>query len=136
MESAKGRCQGCLQAGRQYLVGRGLQRAALAGATRVYGRFEAERPNELWIGDVLVGPFVPYPRVAGSQRAYLFLLVDDFSRLLLHGRWFPEQTARAGQATLRAAIQRRGLPEKVYLDNGAPFANAAIERTCAVSASG
>jgi putative transposase len=117
---------------RQYLVGRGLQRAAITGASRVYGRFEAERPNELWIGDVLVGPFVPHPRAAGSQRAYLFLLVDDYSRLLLHGRWVPEQTARAGQEVLRAAIQRRGLPDRLYVDNGAPYANAAIERTCAV----
>jgi putative transposase len=117
---------------RQYLVRRGLQRAAIAGASRVYGRFEAERPNELWIGDVLVGPVVPTPKGAGSQRAYLFLLVDDYSRLLLHGRWVPEQTARAGQEVLRAAIQRRGLPERLYVDNGAPYANAAIERTCAV----
>jgi putative transposase len=117
---------------RQYLARRGLQRAVIAGASRVYGRFEADRPNELWIGDVLVGPVVPSPTGAGSQRAYLFLLVDDYSRLLLHGRWVPEQTARAGQEVLRAAIQRRGLPERLYVDNGAPYANAAIERTCAV----
>jgi len=117
---------------RQYFQRHGLGRAALAGAAKVYGRFEADRPNELWIGDVLVGPFVPHPRQAGSQRAYLFVLVDDHSRLLLHGRWVPEQTARAGGDVLRAAIQRRGLPEKLYVDNGAPYANAALMRTCAV----
>jgi putative transposase len=117
---------------RQHLQRRGLQRAVLAGAPKVYGRFEAEHPNERWIGDVLVGPFVPHPRQAGSQRAYLFLLVDDYSRLLVHGRWFPEQTARAGQELLRAAIQRRGLPDQLHVDNGAPYANAQLERTCAV----
>ncbi len=117
---------------RAHLQRRGLQRAALAGAPRVYGRFQAERSNELWIGDVLVGPFVPHPRQTGSRRAYLFLLVDDYSRLLLHGRWFPEQTARAGQEVFRAAIQRRGLPERLYTDNGAPYVNASLERACAV----
>lgn len=117
---------------RQYFQRHGLQRAALAGAAKVYGRFAADRPNELWIGDVLVGPFVPHPRVAGSQRAYLFVLVDDYSRLLLHARWVPDQTARAGGEVLRAAIQRRGLPEQLYVDNGAPYANAALSRTCAV----
>jgi putative transposase len=116
----------------QHLHQRGLHRAALARQPRTYGRFEAERPNELWIGDVLVGPFVPHPRVQGSQRAYLFLLVDDYSRLLLHGRWVPDQNTRAGQEVLRAAIQRRGLPERLYVDNGAPYANAALERSCAV----
>lgn len=117
---------------RQYFQRHGLQRAVLAGAAKVYGRFEADRPNEIWIGDVLVGPFVPHPRVTGSQRAYLFVLVDDYSRLLLHARWVPEQTARAGQDVLRAAIQRHGLPERLYVDNGAPYANAALLRTCAM----
>lgn len=117
---------------RQYLQRRGLQRAALAGAAKVYGRFEADRPNEMWIGDVLVGPFVPHPRQQGSQRAYLFVLVDDYSRLLIHGRWVPDQTARAGGEVLRAAIQRYGLPERLYVDNGAPYANAALTRTCAI----
>ena len=117
---------------REHLQRRGLQRAALAGQPRAFGRFEATRPSELWIGDVLVGPFVPHPRTHGSQRAYLFVLVDDYSRLLVHGRWVADQNTRAGQDVLRAAIQRRGLPERLYVDNGAPYANAALERSCAV----
>ena len=64
---------------REHLQRRGLHRAALAGQPRAFGRYEADRPNERWIGDVLVGPFVPFPRVAGSKRAYFFLLVDDFA---------------------------------------------------------
>jgi putative transposase len=117
---------------REHLQRRGVQRAALAGQPRAYGRFEASRPNEVWIGDVLVGPFVPHPRLPVSQRAYLFVLVDDYSRLLVHGRWVADQNTRAGQDVLRAAIQRRGLPERLYVDNGAPYANAALERSCAV----
>jgi putative transposase len=117
---------------RQHLRRQGLHRAAIAGQPRVFGRFEVERPNERWIGDVLIGPFVPHPRVQGSRRAHLFLLVDDFSRLLVHSRWVPDQNTRAGQEVLRAAIQRRGLPEQLYVDNGAPYANVALERSCAV----
>ncbi|MFN2535273.1 MAG: DDE-type integrase/transposase/recombinase [Pseudonocardiaceae bacterium] len=116
----------------QHLHQRGLHRAALAAQPRAYGRYEADRPNEVWIGDVLVGPLVPHPRLEGSRRAYLFLLVDDYSRLLVHGRWVPDQNLRAGQEVLRAAIQRRGLPERLSVDNGAPYANAALERSCAV----
>lgn len=117
---------------RAYLRRRGLHRAALGAQPRAFGRYEAERPNERWIADVLVGPFVPHPRVAGSRRAKLFLLVDDHSRLLVHGRWMTEENTRAGQDVLRAAIVRRGLPDCLYCDHGAPFANAALERTCAV----
>ncbi len=117
---------------RQHFQRQGLQRAALTATTKTYGRYEATRPNEVWIGDVLVGPVVPFPPQPGSVRAYLFVLVDDYSRLLVHARWVPEQTARAGQHVLRAALQRRGRPERLYFDNGAPYRNEALDRTCAV----
>jgi transposase InsO family protein len=117
---------------REQLHKRGLDRARLSVESRGFGRYEAARPNERWIGDVLVGPFVPFPRRAGSRRARLFLLVDDHSRLLVHGSWCSVENTRAGQQVLRTAIMRRGLPEQIYVDNGAPFANAALERTCAV----
>ena len=102
------------------LAKRGLQRAKLTTQPVAYGRYEADRPNELWVGDVLVGPWVPHPRGAGSKRARLFLLVDDHSRLLLHGRWVFEENARWAQSVLRAAIARRGLPETLYLDYADP----------------
>ena len=118
---------------RAHLRRKGLDRAALgAQPTGVFGRYEAERPNQRWIGDVLSGPYVPCPRVAGSKRAKLFVLVDDHSRLLVHGRWMAWENTRAGQDVLRAAIVRRGLPEVLYVDNGAPYSNAALERCCAV----
>jgi hypothetical protein len=36
-----------------------LSRAELLRDGRTFGRYEADAPNERWIGDVLVGPFVP-----------------------------------------------------------------------------
>ena len=106
---------------REHLGRAGLSRQALAAApARAYGRFEAARPNEIWIGDVLHGPFVLWPRVPGSKRAKLFVLVDDYSRLLVHGRWVSEENTRAGQDVLRSAIARRGLPEVLYVDYADP----------------
>ena len=110
----------------------GLHRAALKAAPKAYGRYEAERPNERWVTDVLIGPHVPYPKRDGSVRARLFLIVDDHSRLLVDGRFFARENARACQDLLRRAITRRGTPDILYADNGAPFANAWLARTCAV----
>jgi putative transposase len=52
--------------------------------------------------------------------------------MLVHGRWLPDQNTRAGQDVLRAAIQRRGVPEQLLVDNGAPYSHAALQRSCAV----
>lgn len=101
---------------RAQLRRRGLHREALAAEPKVFGRFEAEAPNTRWITDVLVGPFVPYPQVPVSVRARLFLIVDDHSRLLVHGRFHPVENARAGQDVLRQAIVRCGTPEVLYAD--------------------
>ncbi|MGC8514497.1 MAG: DDE-type integrase/transposase/recombinase, partial [Acidimicrobiales bacterium] len=59
-------------------------------------------------------------------------MVDDHSRLLVHGRWMAEENTRSGQDVLRSAIARRGMPETLYVDNGAPYANHQLARACAV----
>ena len=117
---------------REQLRQRGLTRGELLRDGRTFGRYEAGAPDERWIGDVLVGPFVPHPRAPGSIRARLFLLVDDHSRLLVHGRWTGNETLRAGQEVLHAAILRRGLPEALHVDNGAAYSGAELARSCAI----
>jgi putative transposase len=117
---------------REQLAKRGLARAELLRDGRTFGRYEAGAPNERWIGDVLVGPFVPFPRAPGSVRARLFLIVDDHSRLLVHGRWVGNETLRAGQEVLHAAILRHGLPDQFYVDNGASCSGAELGRCCGV----
>jgi putative transposase len=114
---------------RAQLHRRGLHRAALVGEGKAFGRYEASRPNERWITDVLVGPHVPWPKTVSSVRAKLFLIVDDHSRLLVDGRFFAHENARACQDLLRRAIVHRGVPEALYADNGAPFSNAWLSRT-------
>ena len=117
---------------RDQLRRRGLQRDALVAEAKVFGRYEAAYANERWITDVLVGPFVPFPRTDSSVRVKLFLIVDDYSRLLVDGWLYAHENARACQELLRRAIVWRGLPATLYADNGAPFKNAWLERTCAV----
>jgi putative transposase len=117
---------------REQLRRAGLHREALAAEHKAFGRYEAEHSNDRWITDVLVGPFVPYPKTDGSLRAKLFLIVDDHSRLIVDGRFYAHENARACQDLLRHAICHRGLPGVLYADNGAPFSNAWLARTCAV----
>ncbi|MFC9646946.1 DDE-type integrase/transposase/recombinase [Streptomyces mirabilis] len=94
-------------------------------APPVFGRFEADRPNELWVGDALHGP-----KIAG-RKTYLFAFLDDHSRLMVGHRWgFMEDSVRLA-AALRPALAARGVPEGVYVDNGSAFVDKALLRACA-----
>lgn len=89
------------------------------------GRFEAAYCNEIWVGDGLHGP-----RIAG-RKTYLFAFLDDHSRLVVAARWaFAEDTVRLA-AALRPAMEARGIPEAVYVDNGSAFSDASLARICA-----
>ncbi|WP_006247331.1 DDE-type integrase/transposase/recombinase [Mycolicibacterium tusciae] len=91
----------------------------------VFGRFEAENPNDRWTGDALHGPRI------GDRKTYLFAFLDDHSRLVCGYRFgFSEDTVRLGMA-LEPALAARGVPASVYVDNGSAFADAWLLRACA-----
>lgn len=104
----------------------GLTRAATtAAAGTVFGRFEADRPNELWTGDALHGPKID------GRKTYLFAFLDDHSRAIVGCRFgYAEDTVRLA-AALRPALASRGVPEAIYVDNGSAFVDAWLLRACA-----
>lgn len=102
----------------------GLTRQALT-ADKAFGRFEASRPNELWVGDALHGPIV------GGHKAILFGYLDDHARLLTGYRWVTAEDTLRAEAALRAGLASRGVPDAVYLDNGSPFVSTQLLGACA-----
>ncbi|MGH8921909.1 MAG: Mu transposase C-terminal domain-containing protein, partial [Actinomycetes bacterium] len=64
--------------------------------------------------------------------ALLFGILDDHSRYVVAARFAYLETTLAFGQVLRAAFMSRGLPERLYVDNGSPFASQALERTLAV----
>jgi putative transposase len=100
--------------------------AASEDSQLVFGRFQADRPNELWTGDALHGP------VIGGRKTFLFCFIDDHSRAVMGARWaFHEDVVRLA-AALRPALAVRGVPESAYVDNGSAFVDAWLLRACAV----
>ena len=79
-----------------------------AEPSRVFGRFETSRPNELWTGDALHGP------VVADRKAILFAFIDDYSRLLAGYRWgYSEDVVRL-EAALRSGWLLGGCPERSW----------------------
>ncbi len=82
-------------------------------------KFEAEFPNELWQTDVMHGPYV---EVSGKKKkSYLIAIIDDHSRLLVHGQFYLSETLVSYIDTFERALLKRGIPGKLYADNGAAF---------------
>ena len=94
-----------------------MERAEPAAVDR--RRFEAQLPNDLWQSDVMHGPSVA---VEGKNRkTYLIALIDDMSRLICHAQFYLSENLNAYLDCLRQALLTRGLPRKLYVDNGPAF---------------
>ncbi len=104
------------------------QRADGRSPSKVYGRFEAAAPNELWTGDGLHGPKL----AATGRRAVLLAFIDDHSRLLVGWRWVSGEDVFGLEAALRPALLARGVPEAVLVDRGSAFVSSQLLRACAV----
>jgi len=88
-------------------------------------KFEAELPNDLWQSDVLHGPKVD---VDGKmKKAYLIALIDDHSRLITYARFYLSEALIYYLNAFENALAKRGLPRKLYVDNGAAFRSKHLE---------
>lgn len=82
-------------------------------------RFEAEYPNEIWQSDCMHGPKV---KVNGKMtKTFLFAFIDDMSRLIPHAEFYLHERIDSYIDALQKAIEKRGLPRKLYLDNAPSF---------------
>jgi transposase InsO family protein len=94
-----------------------MQRTEQAAVDR--RRFEAALPNDLWQSDVMHGPAVS---VDGKNRkAYLIAFIDDMSRLICYAQFYLSENLNCYLDALRQALLTRGLPRKLYVDNGPAF---------------
>jgi putative transposase len=96
------------------------------GPTKV---FEAPHVNDLWMVDFSPGPTLSVKGKA--QSTHLCLLVDDHSRLIPFAGYYPQANTEAFHHALKQAILRRGIPRKLYTDQGKPFVNTHSRVVCA-----
>lgn len=114
----------------RFLRRQGLDRRALRAGRLATGptkAFEAPAVNDLWMVDFSPGP----SRAVAGQACHLCVLVDDHSRLIPFAAYYPQANTEAFHHALREAILRRGLPRKLYTDQGQPFINAHSRLVCA-----
>lgn len=92
-------------------------------------KFEAELPNDLWQSDVMHGPMVLSD--GKRRKTYLIAFIDDHSRLIPHGRFYLSEGIVCFMSAFSDALLKRGLPRKLYVDNGSAFRSRQLEYTTA-----
>jgi putative transposase len=92
-------------------------------------KFETEFPNQIWQGDIMHGPRV---RINGiNKKSYLNAFIDDHSRFIIYAKFYPNEKLESLKDCLRQAIQTRGLPQKIYVDNGSCYSAINLDQITA-----
>lgn len=92
-------------------------------------KFEAQLPNDIWQSDVMHGPKVMVNQK--SRKSYLIAFLDDHSRLVVFAGFYLSENLTVFMDAFSKALAKRGLPRKLYVDNGAAFRSHKLEFTCA-----
>lgn len=92
-------------------------------------KFEAELPNDLWQSDVMHGPHVMHE--GRLKKTYLIAFLDDHSRLIPYAAFYFSEAVPWYLDALERAITTRGLPRKLYVDNGSAFRSHHLETVTA-----
>lgn len=99
------------------------------GTSKDRRRFEYDDAGELWMSDVMYGPKL---RVEGRLRqTYLIAFIDDATRLVPHAVFALSESTASYLPALEHAIRRRGIPKRLYVDNGAAFRSHHLALVCA-----
>ena len=91
--------------------------------------FSKQYANEMWQLDTMVGPFMKNGKT--STQTKLIAFIDDASRVVPHGQFFFAENTDTLIVALKAALYKRGIPQILYVDNGAIYTGKEINQICA-----
>jgi putative transposase len=95
---------------------------------RVRLRWQAERPNALWHGDVCHGPQL---EISGMKRPLrIHGLLDDASRYVVALEAFHTEREEDMLQVLVRTFRRHGKPDGFYLDNGSTYRGDILKTAC------
>lgn len=111
----------------------GLSRRNLMRENETSGhrRFEAEDILVLVQADFKHFVYLPDPKNPKKRRkTILCLILDDYSRYILHAQFYFDEKLPRLEDCLKKAILRHGVPEMLYCDNGSAFSSQHLARIC------
>jgi transposase InsO family protein len=93
-------------------------------------RFAFQKAGQLWMSDVMHGPSV-FVADRTKRKTYLIAFIDDATRVIPYAAFTLAENTAAFLPVLKQAILRRGLPQRLYVDNGANYRSQHLALVCA-----
>jgi transposase InsO family protein len=94
-------------------------------------RFAFAHPGQLWMSDVMHGPSVLLPGTRTRRKTYLIAFLDDATRVVPYCAFAMSENTQAFLPVFKQALQRRGIPQRLYVDNGANYRSHQLALVCA-----
>lgn len=91
--------------------------------------FEFENANDCWQSDISVGPYLTINGV--KHKTYIVAFLDDASRLIVSCKAFKSDNLLSVLEVFKEAVATRGVPKKVFFDNGKVYRSGQMELICA-----
>ncbi len=89
-------------------------------------RFSFEKAGDFWMSDVMHGPSV-FTKGRKKQKTYLIAFLDDATRVTPYAAFAFSEGNIDFLPTLKQAILRRGLPKRLFVDNGSAYRSHHLE---------
>lgn len=94
-------------------------------------RFAFAHPGQLWMSDVMHGPSVLLPDSRIRRKTYLIAFLDDATRVVPYCAFAMSENTQAFLPVFKQALLRRGIPQRLYVDNGANYRSRQLALVCA-----
>jgi putative transposase len=93
-------------------------------------RFAFAHAGEMWMSDVMHGPSVSVGERT-RRKAYLIAFLDDATRVVPYCAFALSENTQAFLPVFKQALLRRGIPQRLYVDNGANYRSQHLALVCA-----
>jgi len=107
-----------------------MQKPSAEQASADRRRFAFEHAGQLWMSDVMHAVSVG---VEGRVRrkSYLIAFIDDATRVVPYCAFALTENTQAFLMVFKQALLRRGIPQRLYVDNGANYRSQHLALVCA-----
>lgn len=107
------------------------KRSQAEGGKEDRRRFAYQEAGQLWMSDVMHGPSVVGDEGRRKKKTYLIAFIDDATRVISHAQFAFAENTRSFLPVFKVALIKRGLPQRLLVDNGANYRSKHFSIVCA-----